>query len=175
MSHLVTALGWLLSGAGIGVQAVCSGLDPAWIEEALVANSPFIEQVMLYNNQSLFTVALIVPNKEKISNYLKQKNLSTYTEQGQIEALSLIEFEIKEYKTGGRYAGEFPERWLPAAVGILGEGFTEQNHFLNSTLKMVRVKITEFYKERIEFLYTAEGKNVFNHQNKNIIKRMEQQ
>lgn len=37
MSHLVTALGWLLSGAGIGVQAVCSGLDPAWIEEALVA------------------------------------------------------------------------------------------------------------------------------------------
>lgn len=37
MSHLVTALGWLLSGAGIGVQAVCSGLDPTWIEEALVA------------------------------------------------------------------------------------------------------------------------------------------
>ncbi len=149
--------------------------SPEGIEEALVANSPFIEQVLLYNNQSLFTVALIVPNKEKILNYLKQKNLSTYTEQGQIEALSLIEFEIKEYKTGGRYAGEFPERWLPAAVGILGEGFTEQNHFLNSTLKMVRVKITEFYKERIEFLYTAEGKNVFNHQNKNIIKRMEQQ
>ncbi|HAP36057.1 MAG TPA: long-chain fatty acid--CoA ligase, partial [Bacteroidetes bacterium] len=132
--------------------------SPEGIEEALVGNSPFIEQAMLYNNQSLFTVALIVPNKEKILNYLKEKNLSTHTEEGQHAALLLIESEIKEYKTGGRYAGEFPERWLPAAVGILGEGFTEQNHFLNSTLKMVRGKITEYYKERIDFLYTAEGK-----------------
>ncbi len=147
--------------------------SPEGIEEALVGNSPIIEQVMLYNNQSLFTVALIVPNKEKILLYLKQKNLSTHSEQGQIEVLSLLESEIKEYKTGGRYAGAFPERWLPAAVGILGEGFTEQNHFLNSTLKMVRGKITEYYKERIDFLYTAEGKDILNHQNKNIIKRME--
>jgi long-chain acyl-CoA synthetase len=147
--------------------------SPEGIEEALVGNSPFIEQVMLYNNQSLFTVALIVPNKEKILSYLKEQNLSAHTEQGQIAALFIIESEIKEYKTGGQYAGEFPERWLPAAIGILGEGFTEQNHFLNSTLKMVRGKITEYYKERIDFLFSTEGKDIFNHQNKNIIKRME--
>ncbi len=147
--------------------------SPEGIEEALVGNSPFIEQVMLYNNQSMFTIALIVPNKEKILIYLKQKNLSSSTEQGQLAALALIDSEIKEYKTGGRYAGEFPERWLPAAVGILGEGFTEQNHFLNSTLKMVRGKIIEFYKERIDLLYTIEGKDIFNNQNKNIIERME--
>ncbi|MDP1677167.1 MAG: AMP-binding protein [Bacteroidota bacterium] len=147
--------------------------SPEGIEEALVGNSPFIEQVMLYNNQSQFTVALIVLNKERILNFLKQENLAVHTEEGQTAALSLIDSEIKEYKSGGKYAGEFPERWLPAAVGILGEGFTEQNHFLNSTLKMVRGKITEFYKERIDFLYTFEGKDIFNHQNKNIIKRME--
>ena len=147
--------------------------SPEGIEEALVGNSPYIEQVMLYNNQSQYTVALIVPNKERLLAFLRERALSTETVQGQEAALGLMDAEIKEYRSGGRYAGEFPERWLPSAVGILGEGFTEQNHFLNSTLKMVRGKITEFYKERIDFLYSPEGKEIVNHQNKNIIKRLE--
>jgi long-chain acyl-CoA synthetase len=147
--------------------------SPEGIEEALVGNSQYIDQVMLYNNQSLYTVALIVPNKEKILSYVKQLSLSPLTEPGQDAALRLIESEIAEYKTGGKYAGEFPERWMPAAVALLGEGFTEQNHFLNSTLKMVRGKITEFYRDRIDYLFTTEGKEICNHQNRTIIKRME--
>ncbi|MEW5797373.1 MAG: AMP-binding protein [Bacteroidota bacterium] len=147
--------------------------SPEGIEEALVGNSPYIDQVMLYNNQSQYTVGLIVPNKENLLKYLSQKNLSHHTEEGQTAALRMLEGEIAEYKQGGKFSGEFPERWLPSAVAVLGEGFTEQNHFLNSTLKMVRGKITEFYRDRIDFLFTAEGKDICNHQNKNIIKRME--
>jgi long-chain acyl-CoA synthetase len=147
--------------------------SPEGIEEALVGNSPYIDQVMLYNNQSQYTVALVVPNKEHLLKYLTQHHLSPQTEQGQNAALRLLESEIAEYKSGGKYADEFPERWLPAAVAVLGEGFTEQNHFLNSTLKMVRGKITEYYKDRIDFLFTAEGKDICNHQNRNIIKRIE--
>lgn len=147
--------------------------SPEGIEEALVGNSPYIDQVMLYNNQSQYTVALVVPNKENVLKYLALHNLSHHTEEGQRAALRLIESEIAAYKTGGKYAGEFPERWLPAAVAVLGEAFTEQNHFLNSTLKMVRGKITEYYKDRIDFLFTAEGKDICNHQNMTIIKRLE--
>lgn len=147
--------------------------SPEGIEEALVANSQYIEQVMLYNNQSQYTAALIVPSKENIMRYIQHKNLSLQNEEGQIAALRLLEAELAEYKSGGKYSGEFPERWLPSAAAILGEGFTEQNHFLNSTLKMVRGKITEFYKERIAFMFTAEGKDICNAHNKNIIKRME--
>ena len=146
--------------------------SPEGIEEALVANSPYIEQAMLYNNQSVYTIALIVPNKERIINYLQEHSLSLHTDEGEKAVLMLIESEIKAYRSGGNYAGEFPERWIPTAVGILGEGFTEQNHFLNSTLKMVRGKITDFYTERIDFLFTSEGKDILNHQNRNIIKRM---
>jgi long-chain acyl-CoA synthetase len=66
----------------------------------------------------------------------------------------------------------FPERWLPSAVAVLGEAFTEENKFMNSTLKMVRSTITEFYKSRIDYMYTAEGRDIFNHQNKTIISRI---
>jgi long-chain acyl-CoA synthetase len=113
-----------------------------------------------------------VPNKDVLLNYLKERNLSAQTEEGQDAALKLIESEIGQFKAGGAFAGEFPERWLPAAVAVLGEGFTEQNQFLNSTLKMVRGKITEFYRDRIDYLFTADGKDFCNPQNRMIIKRM---
>ncbi|AFN73862.1 long-chain-fatty-acid-CoA ligase [Melioribacter roseus P3M-2] len=146
--------------------------SPEGIEEALTENSKFIEQVMLYNNQSPYTIALIVPNKEQIKRFLDENNLSHKSEEGQNAVIKLIDEEISKFKQGGQFAGEFPERWLPAAFSLLGEAFTEQNHFLNSTLKMVRGKITEFYKQRIDYLYTPEGKNIYNHQNKKIVERM---
>jgi long-chain acyl-CoA synthetase len=82
----------------------------------------------------------------------------------------LIEKEIDAYLPRGHFAGIFPERWLPAAIGVLAEGFTEPNGQLNSTMKMVRGKITECYREKIGFLFTAEGKNICNKQNKAVVK-----
>ena len=146
--------------------------SPEGIEEAIVGNSIFIDQIMMHNDQSPFTSALIVPNKDNLLKYLRDHNLSTQTEEGQEAALKLINLEIEKFKSGGVLAGEFPERWLPAGIAVLGEGFTEQNHFLNSTMKMVRGKITEFYRDRIDYIYTAQGKEICNSQNKMIIKRM---
>lgn len=146
--------------------------SPEGIEEALTELSPYIDQVMLYNNQSPYTIAVIVPNKEAIKKYLKDNNLSHHSKEGQIEALKLLDGEINQFKDG-KYKEMFPSRWLPATFAVLGEGFTEQNHFMNSTLKIVRGKITEFYKNRIEYLYTAEGKDILNHQNLTIVSRFD--
>lgn len=146
--------------------------SPEGIEEAITEHSPFIDQIMLYNNQSPYTVALVVPNKENLKNYLKTLNLDCTTDGGQRAALKKLESEISRFKEGGELAGMFPNRWLPAAIAVLGEGFTEQNHFMNSTLKMVRGKIAAFYQNRIEYLFTAEGKDVCNHQNLTIISRL---
>ncbi len=146
--------------------------SPEGIEEALADLSPYIEQVMLYNNQSPYTTALIYPNKDAILRKLKEENLSCKTTEGQTYALKLIESEVNEFKNG-KHAGMFPARWLPAAVAVIGEGFTEQNKLLNSTLKMVRGRITDFYQARLDHLYTPEAKDICNHQNMNIISRFE--
>jgi long-chain acyl-CoA synthetase len=91
--------------------------------------------------------------------------------EGQDAALDLLRAEINAYRQGGRHAGMFPERWLPAALAVLGEGFTEQNLMLNSTLKVVRGRVVEAYRDRINFLYTPEGKDLHNSQNKAVISR----
>jgi len=143
--------------------------SPEVIEEAITDSSPHIEQIMLYNSQSPFTVALVVPNKEALLRWLKDRNLSPRTPEGQEAALRLIDGEIGAFREGGKHAGMFPARWLPAAVAVLGEGFTEQNHLLNSTLKMVRGRIVEYYGTRLEHLFTAEAKDIAHPQNRTII------
>ena len=148
--------------------------SPEVIEEAITDASPYIEQIMLYNNQSPFTVALLVPNREALLHGLKAKGLSVKTPEGQEAALRLLEGEIGAFREGGKHAGMFPARWLPAAVAILGEGFTEQNHLLNSTLKMVRGKIAEFYGTRLEHLFTPEAKDIVHPQNRTIVSRLDE-
>jgi long-chain acyl-CoA synthetase len=37
---------------------------------------------------------------------------------------------------------------------------------------MVRGKIAEFYRDRIDYLFAAQGKDICNHQNRMIIKRL---
>ena len=147
--------------------------SPEGIEETIMGHSPLIDQVMLYNNQSPYTVALVVPNREAVLQRLEEQKLSSRTPEGQSAALKLLEAEIDAYRVGA-HAGMFPQRWLPSTFAVLGDGFTEQNGFMNSTLKMVRGRITEFYKNRLEYLFTPEGQNICNHQNMMIVKRWEE-
>ena len=144
--------------------------SPEGIEEALVGQSKYIDQVMLYNNQSPYTIALIVPNKENLKRKLAHKGLTLESEEGRKYAIKKFEKELNKYKKGGEFEGMFPERWLPSTFAILPEPFTEQNQMINSTMKMVRGKIEKFYADRIEFLYSAEGKQIFNEKNLDSLK-----
>jgi long-chain acyl-CoA synthetase len=148
--------------------------SPEMIEEAVTDASPYIDQLMLYNDQSPYTVALLVPNREALLGWLKGQGLGVKTPEGQAAALRLLEREIGAFREGGRHAGEFPARWLPSAVAVLGEAFTEQNHFLNSTLKMVRGRIMDFYRNRLDHLFTPEAKDITHGQNRTIISRLEE-
>ncbi|GHU67892.1 AMP-dependent synthetase [Bacteroidia bacterium] len=138
--------------------------SPEGIEEGIVDKSKFVEQMMLHNNQDPYTVALVVPEKEQLKRYVEsiRPDLTWDSEEAKTLALQKIQDEVNQYRSGGAYAGEFPERWLPAAIGVLPEAFTEQNLLLNSTMKMVRGKIEERYADRLAFLYTTEGKNIVN-------------
>lgn len=146
--------------------------SPEAIEGALTEKTRYIDQVILHNNQDPYTIGLIYPNYEAISATLRHQNINFDTENGKIEALKLIESDLNHFKKGGRFEGEFPERWLPRAVAVLEEGFTEQNKMMNSTMKIVRGRVTEHYKDRIEYLYRGEGKQIANEINLKAMNRI---
>jgi long-chain acyl-CoA synthetase len=139
--------------------------SPEGIEETITEQSPLIDQMMLYNNQNKYTVALVVPNREALTGWARQHHIDLHERKGQEAALLEIGSVTDQYKPGGRHEDLFPSRWLPAAVAILSVPFTIDNSLLNSTGKMVRAKIAEYYKDRIDFMYTPEGKNLVNEGN----------
>lgn len=139
--------------------------SPEGIEEALVSYCSTIDQVILYNNQSPYTTALIVPNKENIKRALAAKNLDLTTDEGCKAGVELIKADVERFKKGGDLEGMFPERWLPSTFAVLPEAFTEQNGMMNSTMKVVRGKVEKFYSDRIDHLYTPEGKVILNEKN----------
>jgi long-chain acyl-CoA synthetase len=141
--------------------------SPEGIEEGICDNTKYIEQMMLHNNQDPYTVALIVPDKAQLKKYVERikPGIDWDSVEARELALKKIQGIINRYRSDGIHAGQYPERWLPTTIAVLSEPFTEQNLLLNSSMKMVRGKIEERYKDRITYLYTSEGKNIVNEKN----------
>ena len=138
--------------------------SPEGFEDSLADGSKYIEQVILHNNQDPYTMALIVPNKDSLKEYAKSKGLDASTLEGKQAMLQKIQDEVNEYRNG-KHANLFPEMCLPKAIAVLPEAFTEQNHLMNSSMKIVRGKVEERYADRIEYAYTTEGKELLNEKN----------
>lgn len=144
--------------------------SPEGYEDSLADSSRYIEASVLYNNQSPYTVVLVIPDKAALADAVKKEGLDPASEEGRRAMLKIIQGEVDSYRPGGKHAGMFPEKWLPAAI-IVGETpFTEQNGMLNTTMKMVRGKVEQFYADRIEYAMTPEGKQLFNEKNLEALK-----
>ena len=144
--------------------------SPEGMEEAMVDKSPLIDQIMIYNNQNPYTIALVVASKEGLNRKLDELGLTgdaRYT-----EAAKLLAGEIAKYRNGGVYGDEFPDRWVPAVVTFADEAFTEQNGLVNSTMKVVRNKVEKHFAANIEHAYTAEGKVIDNAMNIASLKKI---
>ena len=144
--------------------------SPEGMEEAIVDKSPYIDQILIYNNQSPFTGAIVVPSGEALRRALDERGVSG--EERAVAAAEILGGEIDRYRAGGAFAGEFPERWLPAGLAIVDEAFTEQNGLVNSTLKIVRSKVETHYRDRLDYLYTPEGKVLKNPRNLSSLKKI---
>jgi long-chain acyl-CoA synthetase len=137
--------------------------SPEGMEEAMVDKSPFIDQVIVYNNQCPYTIALVVASKENLNRKLDELGLQGDARYA--EAAKIVAQEVAKYRTGGQFADEFPDRWVPAVIALADEPFTEQNGLVNSTMKVVRNKVEKHFAAAIEYAYTAEGKAVDNAKN----------
>ena len=144
--------------------------SPEGMEEAIVDKSPYIDQIIIHNNQSPFTGAIVVPNREALRRELDSRGITG--EKRAETAAEILGGEIDRYRAGGVFGGEFPERWLPAGLAIVDEPFTEQNGLVNSTMKVVRNKVEAHFGDRLDYLYTPEGRSLKNAKNLASLKKI---
>lgn len=146
--------------------------SPEGLEESFTDQSEYISQCLLHNNQSPYTVALVHPSRDALKRFLKEKGLSPGSQEGIEACLIKVDSEVREYRKNGKYGDMFPQRWIPANIGILPEGFTVENKLMNPTYKVIRPRVEERYKELFDFLYTPASKQVINPRNTAAMKQL---
>ena len=145
--------------------------SPEGFEDSITETSKWVNACVLHNNQKPFCVALFVPDKAALAEAAQKHGLDPASEEGRNYMLDLIQADVDSYKKGGKHEGMFPERWLPSAIGLCDEEFTIANKMMNSTMKIVRGKVEEHYADLLDYLYTAEGKDIHNVRNHQALKQ----
>jgi len=126
--------------------------SPEEIEEAMVTSSDLILQAMIYNDHKKYTTALLTLNKPLIKNRLARGEWSSSGELAQE-----LKKEMLLFTKQPEFLDKFPTKWIPSNFQIVEEEFSEENQMINSTLKMVRHRITETYKDKLELMYGNEA------------------
>jgi long-chain acyl-CoA synthetase len=138
--------------------------SPEEIEEAIVNCSELISQIMIHNDHSRYTSALITLKSPQIENYCKKHHISKSE-----ELLEVIKKSFYRFKNQSDYANKFPEKWIPSVFRIIKDPFTEQNLMVNSTLKLVRYKIRENFSEVINEMYLPDANTINAQKNNDIL------
>lgn len=142
--------------------------SPEEIEEAIVtADGNLVQQAMLYNDHSPYTVALLVPDPEAVRAFRKRN-----PDAGADEILDLFQQVLARFRSDATLKQRFPSQWIPSSFLLIDEPFSLENGFLNSTSKMVRYKIAEAYQERIDYLYSDEGRDFRNPRNRKSAEKL---
>jgi len=123
--------------------------------EAEIAKSPYIDQSVLFGDNKKFLVALVVPQRDAIERYAREKGIAaaSYPELlARQEIAALIAAEIE------RATVDLAPFEKVRAFKLLPDGFTVANELLTPTLKLRRKKIVERYRNAIDALYEAARK-----------------
>ncbi|MBL9022237.1 MAG: long-chain fatty acid--CoA ligase [Myxococcales bacterium] len=124
---------------------------PAPLEEKLKL-SPLIANCMVYGDNQLFNVALVVPDFANLKDWAKEQGIDASSDAKLIE-----EPKVKEKLQAevDHFAAEFKGFEEIKKVGLLPEDFTTENGMMTPSMKVKRRVVVERYKDKIDSLYAG--------------------
>ncbi len=139
--------------------------SPEEIEEAITMSTDVFDQIMVWCDHRKYTMALVTLDEVKVKNLIAKRSIHS------AEALlAILVDEFYRFKNDPK-AKKVQSTWIPSVFQIVEEPFSEQNGTINSTMKLVRHKVSEVYKEYIEYSYLPEGSSTMNKKNLSLIAR----
>ena len=125
--------------------------SPEEVEEVMINSLSVLNQLMVYNDHQMITTALVTLQEDVVTRMIEEKGCKSAE-----EALDMLVTELRSYEA---QASAIPNMWLPSRFAIIEKPFSEADGLVNSTMKLVRYKTAEFYKDRIATLYESEEAN----------------
>jgi long-chain acyl-CoA synthetase len=145
--------------------------SPESLEQHIVDTIPFVQQVMLYNQQDPFTVALVVPDAGAVREHMDGKGLKESSDADLDAVLESLRQAFMRYRKDPVLTSLFVSTWTPKTFALLPFAFSEENGTMNSSLKIVRRKIVDRCRERIGRLYDEEEDPV-NPANREVLRQI---
>ena len=124
-------------------------IAPAPIEGAL-ANSSYIEQVLVLGDKRNFISALIVPNFDAVINFLKTSNIKLLEPHALIEHNKVIELFANEINSA---MDNFSNYEKVKKFTLLPNLFSIDRGEMTPKMSIVRKKVIENYSELIDKMY----------------------
>lgn len=127
---------------------------PAPLEEHLKL-SPYIVNAMVYGDNRLYNVALVVPDLEAVKKWAQGEGVSASSDAELVKhpkVIALIQSEID------KHSSEWKGFERVKKVTLAEEDFTTANGMLTPSLKLKRRIAWQRYKEQIEALYEEDAK-----------------
>ncbi|MFA7371578.1 MAG: AMP-binding protein [Sphaerochaetaceae bacterium] len=126
--------------------------SPEEVEEVIINNVDIINQLVVYNDHKPITVALVTLHEDLIKSIIEREGLKD-----EKELLKSLEATLRSYEEFAKES--IPSQWIPSRFALIPKAFSEADGLVNSTMKLVRYKIAEAYKERLEQIYESEELN----------------
>jgi long-chain acyl-CoA synthetase len=133
--------------------------SPEEIEEAIITSTELIDQVMVWCDHQKYSCTLITLDTAKIERFIKEKGFKKAE-----ELCAALQKEFYAFRSDPK-AKKVQSAWIPAAFQILPAAFGEKDGTVNSTMKIVRFKVSQVHKDRIDYSYTSEGSVTMNARN----------
>ncbi|MFA7671732.1 MAG: AMP-binding protein, partial [Sphaerochaetaceae bacterium] len=137
--------------------------SPEEVEEVMFNNVDTINQLVVYNDHNPITTALVTLQHEVVKQLIEDKKITNAE-----DALTFIIENLKSYEPEAKNL--IPDQWIPARFALIAKPFSEEDGLVNSTMKLVRYKVIEAYKERINQMYESNELN--NQLNLEVIKEL---
>jgi long-chain acyl-CoA synthetase len=126
---------------------------PAPLEEKLTL-SRYITNAMIYGDNRLYNVAVIVPDMASVKQWAGEQGITGSDSEllDNAKVKGLIQAEVD------KYSGDFKGFERVRSVALIAEEFTTQNGLLTPSLKLKRRVALQKFKDAIEQLYAEAPK-----------------
>jgi len=133
--------------------------SPEEIEETILGSTELIDQIMVWCDHKKYSCALVSLDQNKVQRFITKNGITS------AESLcTALQEEFFAFKKDPK-AKKVQSAWVPGVFQILGTPFSEKDGTINSTMKIVRYKVSELYKDSLEYSYTKEGSQTLNPKN----------
>ncbi len=140
--------------------------SPEEIEEAVTNSTEYIDQIMVWCDHKKYSCALVTLDTAKVEKLVKARDIADAA-----VLLEALKDEFYRFRADDK-GKKVQNAWVPAAFQIVPQSFGEKDSTVNSTMKIVRHRVSTVYRDLIDYSYTSEGMKTVNSRNLETLKKL---